>query len=252
MNTSAVFFGGVVVGGVLAAACGFDLFPEERTKGVQLSEARDALGKLKDAIVRSEARAGELRSRLAQVETELGEQRTQLESASRLREEEAEKRVALCRAEAERANGDLAKVDGELLAARQTLAAAGADVKSARAAVLDQLIRFFSRERDPIDARLVVDFLATGASSEEKQTLILEVLKKNKHLLLELPHGGARSAPAKVDAGGLGSGSQGSPGRRTSRPEAVSAVPASARDESFSSGAGEGSRGDRTETEKSP
>src|SRR5687767_4878171 len=95
MNTG-VFFGGVVVGGVLAAAGGFDLFPEERTNGVQLSEARHSLEKLKDAIVRSEARAGELRSRLARAETELGEQRTQLEIASReltAREEDVEKRV---------------------------------------------------------------------------------------------------------------------------------------------------------------
>ncbi|HVR76436.1 MAG TPA: hypothetical protein VMT52_19055 [Planctomycetota bacterium] len=251
MHTSAGFFGGVVVGGVLAAACGFDLFPEERTNGVQLTEAREALEKLKGAIVRSEARAGDLRSRLAQAETDLGERRTQLESANRERrvsEEEVEKRVLQSRAEAERAHGDLAKVDEELSAARRTLAAAGADVKSARTAVLDQLLRFFSRERDPVDARLVADYLATGASREEKQTLILEVLKRNKHLLLDLPHGGARDAPAEADPGRLGSGGDGGPGQRAPRPEAVFAVPASARDESFSTGAG----GDRTETEGSP
>ncbi|MBI4601873.1 MAG: hypothetical protein HY721_07915 [Planctomycetes bacterium] len=191
MQTSAVFFGGAVVGAVIAAACGLDLFPEDREGSPELEAARDEAQKARAAGARAKAAldAAEARARALAERAEKAEKVDLAAKAAREREatqttERAE--AGRLRAEIDQRRGEDGRLRAELASARTLAAHATAEVGRIRSEARDLLRHLFARERDPADAAVVSRYLAT-ASKEDQQALILALIPRNKHLLLEMP-----------------------------------------------------------------
>jgi hypothetical protein len=204
MHSTGVFFGGLAVGGILAAACGFDLFPEERGERRALEGARTELREVKSVLVRTQEISRREAARAAELEAQVAALRER--GAGHAALEQTHVRQT---AEADLLRRESARLGAELRAALAAALAAQAESRRLRRDVLEQIIDFFALERGPHDAALVSRFLATDAAKEEKQALVLELIKRNKEVLLALPHGtgpgeAAIEPAAAREPGGLG------------------------------------------------
>jgi len=208
MQSSATFFGGAVLGGILAAACGFDLFPGEGTDPASrtdrelesdLRRQNKSLEEVRLALSRSQEHADELQSRL---ETE---QRARKSSRISAASREA-RRVARAKAH----TAELARLREKVAGAEETLAVATAEVRKTKGQLHRQLLRFFARGRDPRDAVLVSEYLASGPSKEEQQDLFLQLIKWNKEVLQALPRDPSRVAwPPRTEVLAVGAPARG-------------------------------------------
>jgi len=204
MHSTGVFFGGLAVGGILAAACGFDLFPGGRGDGraseaarTELKEARSALARAAESARRAEARSVELEAKLAAARDRQG-----LDAG-------LEKVIASRSAEADFLRSEAAHLGAELRAAREAAQAAQSENRRLRRDVLHHILDYFARERSPAEAGLVTRYLATDASKEEQHALVLELLKRNREAMLARPQAEGDPAVAIEPAaarepGGLG------------------------------------------------
>ena len=207
MHTAAVFFGGAMLGGVLSAACGFDLFRGMKTGADAVPPARppaasnaDELPRLKEALAsvrgeadRMKARSGDLEKAVERLTTQAGSG----EDKFRLLNE----RVARSNADAERARGELSRLSGEVASSRRAALDLVSQVSKLRRERQTMALRFVERSRGAEDVPLVAEYLHSDASLEEKDAFLRALIPFNKDLLLSLPR---ESAAVRALLGGEG------------------------------------------------
>ena len=199
MQNSAVFVGGALLGGVLVAACGFDLYPVEE-------EAQLAFDYVKARNVRLE--------RDLEVSREDG--RRLLESQTMVWDEgfRARQDLALSRKNFEAACEDLALAQSdndvlnasvsdlqeemvllgeELLLTREDLSRFRGELGLARESneliredLFRMVLRFFAVPRSPADRDLAAAFLSSECDTGDIIALVLELRRSNPELLLSL------------------------------------------------------------------
>jgi len=207
MHRIAAFFGGIAAGGVISAACGFDLFEADRTQEAQAvvdrlkAEAagtRDRLKRAEELLRESSQKSQSLQEKLASCESQVSA--IKVPEAARLQGE-----AARARAEASELRSTLARTQLEADAGRKALLEAHRVVEDLRQLLHDQVLAFFARERDEWDAGLVSSYLKSEASRDSQKELLLALIERNKPLLLHLTRqdgpGTARIEPAVAPGG---------------------------------------------------
>lgn len=187
MEKSAVFFGGLLLGVVLSAACGLDLFP---SGNLEPAAARKLKGELE--IVRGELEVVRIGSRL---------HKTRLEQ----RDKEIGRLTSELRSAAKRSGEDLdsarddwmderGRLEAELfdLRDREAAAVAQAGVDQRRfeqvlASEYERLLRVLARPSGEPDATRVTEYLASDASEARKRSLLLFLKEHRADVLLSLP-----------------------------------------------------------------
>jgi HD-GYP domain-containing protein (c-di-GMP phosphodiesterase class II) len=192
MQSSAAFFGGAVLGGILAAACGFDLFPgegidptavslRERELDEELRRQQESFAQMQQGLAWSQEQADRLQSKLASAHRAKTRSQQAVASAQ-----------ALDRVQAKAHHEEVARLRGDLAGANERLARAATEVRKTQEQLHRQLVRFFARGRDAFDAVLVSEYLASEPSRDEQQEVVLQLIKWNKDVLQALPHDPAR------------------------------------------------------------
>lgn len=196
MQRAAAFFGGAVLGGIISAASGLDLFEADRRAAREearqraedeLQKTRSLLARAKEMLLESGERNRELAVRPGPREaagSKAASRAASRDDRSRLLED----RIARGEAEAGQLRVEIVRLQGELVTAREALVSAALESRECNAQRHEQLLRFFARERDAYDAALVSEYLTSDRSKDEKQSLILELIKKNKEVLMSIPH----------------------------------------------------------------
>lgn len=210
MQRAAAFFGGAVLGGVISAACGFDLFREDgdSARRVALERSQEELQKTKGLLAKARellSKSGERTGELTVMTGALDASIVERPGSSRERDERShllEEQLGKSRAEADRLRGEAARLANEAAAARHAFASAAVEVRKWKGQIHQQLLRFFSKERNAEDATLVSQYLASSISKDEKQALVLELIKRNKEVLLSLPHEATEPERARVEESG--------------------------------------------------
>ncbi len=185
MQKAAAFFGGAFLGGVLSAACGFDLFRDDRER-----EPRETIAGLKEELRGTKALLDQSKELLRTTDSRakaLGEKLASREVAPAGRTAQAE--LAQVRPELAAYRGEIARLQTEIEANRRSRDAAADEARRWESLLKDQVLSFFSRERDEWDAALASKFLAAAGSKEAQQELILALIRRNKPILMSLPHG---------------------------------------------------------------
>jgi len=193
MEKSAVFFGGLLLGVVLSAACGLDLFPNGN---LESAAARKLKGELE--MVRGELEVVRNGSRLHQARLEQ-------------RDKEIERCTSELRSAAKRSGEDLAaarddwmdergRLEAELFDLRRREAAAVAEAGGGErrleqflASEHERLLRVLARPSGEPDAALVTEYLASDASEARKRSLLLFLKEHRADVLLSLPTRGEGS-----------------------------------------------------------
>ena len=252
MQSAAAFLGGAVVGTVLSAACGFDLFREEERDGSRdgsgevrargeedLEQTKALLSKAKDLLASADERSRTLSSSVKDLEKENARLRENAKIGVAEREKEL-RRVAessaASRVAAERFRGDLEKLQVQLASANHASRASAHELEQWKTAINRQALRFFARERCVEDAPFASEYLASPGSRDEKRALLLELIQRNKTMLLSLSHepfeardaaleeggGGVSRAAAAQDSGGLAPAASNVESAARERPKAES------------------------------
>lgn len=223
MHRGTVFFGGVVAGGVLAAACGLDLFREDRGRETQLvlerlknevATTRELLNRSEELLRESSQKAALGQEKLVRREAELAALAARGPELAGLKAE-----VARGRAEAGELRSTLGRFQAEAEKLRQAWQQDLQELEQWRRLVHEQALTFFSRERDEWDAQLASQYLQTQASKESQQELLLALIARNKSLLLHL-------LPPPVEGGGLGASGAAQLAPATTGREAAEVQPA--------------------------
>jgi len=215
MQHSAVFLGGALLGGVLAAACGFDLYPIEeaahstlvdlrsRSDGLEraLGDARIEHRRTLEAQALAAAVSGRLGDDLELSRRELATARRDLDTAraekdtlaGRLDDVESDAaaiaaELALARDERTQLAAALARAHGATLATRRDLSALA--------------LRFFSTPRPAADLDLAAAFLSGDRREGEILALVVELRRYSPELLLSL--GFARPDACRLETVGGG------------------------------------------------
>lgn len=209
MQKAGLFFFAVLLGGVLSAACGFDLFREDRG-----GDARTEIAGLERRLRDREELLGRSEILLKELEQRNDALRTQLAAApvppappgpgaAELRAE-ASRAIAestRARGESQAQQARIRELEGSLALVRAREQALGDAVKSLRGAILDLARRVFTRERDEADAALAAYCLQALDSKEDKQTFFIHLIAHNKKLLPALgleAEGGIGAAEGQV------------------------------------------------------
>ena len=198
MQISGVFLGGAVVGGVLAAACGFDFFPGQRAESVQLTKMRGEVQSLRTAVSERDTELMEAVLSREDQERDLTSLRRELSESHRalvdLAKSEAAKRRTLDRRvaslsdSAERARKERFRHRAEIESLEVSLA--GLEAES-----FDLMLKVFRERRAEDDAVFVSDYLDSGASEARKRELVVHLRRHSPEVLLSLAHG-PRLVPA--------------------------------------------------------
>ena len=192
MQHSATFLGGVALGGLLAAACGFDLYPIEETarmtlvaaqaRSVDIEKELEAHRADQRLLILSEASAREAAERVTQ---ELDLMRGELDT-TRARNERLANRVDDGQHHVDRltdelalTRADLGRLGGELAFARESAEAVREDVFALG-------MRFFSVPRPQSDRDIAAAFLSSDRTTDELVALVLNLRYQSPDLLLSL------------------------------------------------------------------
>lgn len=197
MQRAATFFGGVCLGGILAAACGFDLFRRESESGekallanldVEARQARALVNESKSLLREYESRIAALSEKLQHKDVELSSLRSGPPPSMGGIAARASASEAQARAESTGLKAELARLSQEVEVARKGREAAQAEAARWEGLLRDQILRFFARERDDADATIASEYLARSPNKESIQELILALIQRNKPILMSLPH----------------------------------------------------------------
>ena len=199
MQHSATFLGGVALGGLLAAACGFDLYPIEETarmtlvaaqaRSVDIEKKLEAHRADQRLLILSEASArGELamargalgtaRGALATARGELDTMRAQNERLAN-RVDDGQHQVDRLTDELALTRADLGRLGGELAFARESAEAVREDLFALG-------LRFFSVPRPQSDRDIAAAFLSSDRTTDELVALVLNLRYESPDLLLSL------------------------------------------------------------------
>lgn len=204
MQHSAVFLGGAVLGGIISAACGFDLYPIEEAAyskvnvlkahtaelEASLAQSREEHRKLAEAEANARTDVDRVRADLALARQDIsivqGENQTY---AARL--DELSSQIEDLTGELTITQEDLSRLQGETLLARE-----------AARTVQDDLftlgLRLFSIPRPETDRDLAAAFLLSGRPTEQLQELVLQLRYHSPNLLLSL--GFARAGSCSLES----------------------------------------------------
>jgi len=160
MQRAVAFFGGAVLGGIISAASGLDLFEADRR--VAREEARlraeDELQKTKGLLVRAKEMLAKSDERIRELIARPGsrdEGASKADSRDASRDDKSrllEDRIARGQAEAGQHRVEIVRLQGDLVMAREALVSAALESKQCNTQLHEQLLRFFARERDADDA----------------------------------------------------------------------------------------------------
>jgi len=192
MQHSATFLGGVALGGLLAAACGFDLYPIEETarmtlvaaqaRSVDIEKKLEAHRADQRLLILSEASArGELDMARGELGTARGELDTMRAQNERLanRVDDGQHQVDRLTDELALTRADLGRLGGELAFARESAEAVREDLFALG-------LRFFSVPRPQSDRDIAAAFLSSDRTTDELVALVLNLRYESPDLLLSL------------------------------------------------------------------
>jgi hypothetical protein len=186
-----LFFGGLLLGGLLSAACGFDLFSPEAARREALLAEKEARQRSEAALEIEQARARELSRKLARLEEES-------EALSREHALAVEAAAALARAasvlgrELAEKSERLEAVDSHAARLERELSEARREASRLLAELDLQALRFFSRPRPADDVDLAGECLLRDGALAEKREVVVNLRRYSPDLLLSL-----RSRPAE-------------------------------------------------------
>jgi hypothetical protein len=201
MQHSAVFLGGALLGGVLAAACGFDLYPIEETAHATLVAARarsadldkelevvhDDQRRLLESEAEARVGAGRMAQDLELVRQELDTARADKETiVNRL--DDRDHQLDRLSEELVLTRADLTRFRGELAAARDA-------ADDARSDLFALALRFFSVPRPESDRGLAAAFLSSDRTPGELVEFVLNLRYNSPDLLLSLGLAQSGSCP---------------------------------------------------------
>ena len=178
MQHSAVFFGGVVLGGILSAACGFDLYESRE-------ENRQAIGALRGEIDRVEEDLGAAREDRSRILT----QKVTVEKRVRVLEADLDHSQAVqAGVEAERDEFRDRLEETELLAQAldQQLADLRILAQRQRQDIERLVLRYFAVPRPESDTDLVLEFFRVDGTLEAQRDLVLSLCQHSPEILLSL------------------------------------------------------------------
>jgi len=192
MQHSATFLDGVALGGLLAAACGFDLYPIEETarmtlvaaqaRSVDIEKKLEAHRADQRLLILSEASArGELDMARGELGTARGELDTMRAQNERLanRVDDGQHQVDRLTDELALTRADLGRLGGELAFARESAEAVREDLFALG-------LRFFSVPRPQSDRDIAAAFLSSDRTTDELVALVLNLRYESPDLLLSL------------------------------------------------------------------
>lgn len=182
MREAAIFFGGALLGALLAGASGLDFFASARPEVVQLEKAERELAELREGA-RSHGDA------LASTRAEIS-RRTEALAVARDEKRGLADRVKALSGERDAEVVSRKRVESELSALRSDLARS-----EGRCAQVERWLEAFftfSSPRREEDAQAAAEFLRSEAPAEAKLAFVFQLRAVNPHVLAALP---SRPAP---------------------------------------------------------